>query len=582
MLGVFCYSIFIVLFAVYSHAYAASPAEFQRPPDQGREVFEQRLRQMEEEQRRSLFTPPPQEAAPDQTLPLREDKGACININSIQVEGASKLSQRRIAKITRPHEGTCLTLSGINSILQELTNAYIEKGYITSRALLEPQDLSQGNLRIRIIEGRVESIELTPQSTMQSRQLMTIFPFIRNSMLDLRDIEQGIDQLNRLPSNKATMTIEPGSDLGASKVMIHNVQERTWRPVLGFDNLGQDNTGRTQNTFGLEKDNFIGVNDQAAFYFTTTKPQFFDQYENEWKEGYSQSVTGLFSIPFGYWLLSGSVSSFHYSTIIKGTNQDYTSKGDTIAARIALDRVIWRDADSKLSLGAFFQYRDVMNYFDEEKLLTSSYRLSSAGLALSYVRRILGGVLSLSLEHAWGLPGMSMEIYGASSSSSPNVPQTDFRKISGSLNWYYPFQLAGQHFAWTLSARGQYSQETLYGSERIYLGSFYTVRGFKETAIGGDSGGYIRNELAWSVPQKWLPFKEHVATGLQVFVAYDYGGIVTDSHDSYVRGEVKGMAVGLRTSGKLALEAAWSRPLAAPDFVRRLDDVWYISLRYTF
>ena len=59
-------------------------------------------------------------------------------------------------------------------------------------------------------------------------------------------------------------------------------------------------------------------------------PQVFGQFKNDW-EGASESVTGLFSIPLGYWLLSGSASRFNYTTQIYGLNQAYTSSGTTSA-----------------------------------------------------------------------------------------------------------------------------------------------------------------------------------------------------------------------------------------------------------
>ncbi|MDR2695697.1 MAG: ShlB/FhaC/HecB family hemolysin secretion/activation protein [Deltaproteobacteria bacterium] len=567
--------IFFVLFCRF--AYAAAPDPQRNMPERAMELHEQRLRLLEEEQRRSLLTPPPQEGARPAPPAPSPDAGACVHIRAFHVEGATLLSSRTLEKITRPHENTCLTLAGINGILQQITNAYIQAGYIASRALLEPQDLAAGVLRIRVVEGRVESIEPDASSTMDARQFMTIFPFVRGSVLNLRDIEQGLDQLNRLPSNRASMRIEPGKAPGTSRVLIANVQERTWRPYIGYDNLGQDATGRTQYTLGLEKDNFIGCNDQFALYYTGAMPEEYGP-NNSKVEGYSESLTGRFSMPVGYWLLSGSASTFSYSTLLLGRNQSYTSQGTSVAARIALDRVIFRDGDSKLSLGAFYQYRDINNYIEEERLLASSYRLSSAGLALTYTRRMLGGVMSLSLEQAWGIPSMSEAIPFDSPASAP---KTNFSKSSASLQWYYPFALAGQSFAWTLSARGQIADVTLYNSERLYLGGLYSVRGFQNSVLSGNQGGYMRNELAWNVPQTWHAFAGSPIRNVQLFAAYDTGALV--QRDSYERGYISGVAGGIRISGALALELAYAHPLEAPSFVRKSEkrDTWYLSVKYT-
>lgn len=556
---------------------AAGPVPFDLPARMA-QPYEQRLREQEARQRQPLLTPPPaHEASREAGGP--EGGGPCVSITRIRVEGASLLSERQIRRLVAPYEGQCLNLNGINAVLQALTNAYVERGYLTSRAVLGPQDLGKGVMLIRMVEGRVEDIAAGETSTMRSRQLLTIFPGVRGSVLQLRDIEQGMDQLNRLPSNNATIRIEPGSEPGGSRLLIDNVQRRTWRLSLGMDNLGQESTGLTQYTLGFEKDNFLGCNDQVALYWTSSMPQVAGQFDNPW-DGSSNSVSGLFSLPFGYWLLSGSASRFNYTTQVYGLNQAYTSSGSTSSARLALDRVVQRDANGKLSLGGFISYRDVINNFEGERLIASSYRLTTAGLAASYVRRMLGGVLTLQAEQIWGLPGLS---WGVPGPVGADMPHTAFSKTTGTLGWYRPFNVGEQQWAWTLSAYGQTSPQTLYGSERLYLGSSYTVRGFKETPVGGDCGGYVRNELAWTVPEKWLgPAQGDWLGTVQLFAAFDYGGITRDGKDPYEWGELTGMALGLRTGGDLSVQALWSHPLNAPGYVRDKGDVWYLSLRYTF
>ncbi|MFT4302718.1 MAG: ShlB/FhaC/HecB family hemolysin secretion/activation protein [Desulfovibrio sp.] len=565
-----------IIFQGFAEAATRDGAQFR--PEQNTELFDQKLRQLEEQQRSSLFTLPPEQKAKQPEQP--QDAGAqCILIEKISVSGVTLLSNSKLKSIIAHYEGKCLTLGDINTILQEITNAYTEEGLVSSRAVLEPQDLSSGTLHIKVVEGRVESIEMSPKSTMASKQLLSVFPFVKGSVLNLRDIEQGLDQMNRLPSNRATMSIAPGTQLGSSKVIIDNIQERTWRPSVGFDNLGQDNTGRSQYTLGLEKDNLIGCNDQVSLYYTGVAPEFLNQTDND-REGFSESVTGLFSIPFGYWLLSGSASRFNYSTQVYGLNQAYTSNGSTSALRVALDRVVWRDNNSKLSLGTFIQYRDVVNRFEGVRLTSSSYRLTTSGLVASYVRRMLGGVLTMQAEQIWGLPTMSWSVPGPESSTTPH---TAFSKTTGNLGWYRPFQIGEQQWSLNLSAYGQTSEQTMYGSERLYLGSPYTVRGFRETPVGGDCGGYTRSELAWTVPEKWLePVGRSQLGPVQIFGAYDYGGITRDSKDPYEWGELQGVALGVRTSGPLAIQATWSTPLSAPSYVKDRDSVWYLTVRYTF
>lgn len=572
MIRILCIAI---LFLMPGGSAAAASQDFKNFESQ-----EQRLRRLEEGMRRPLITPPGEQAPESRPAPLApSEQGVCVPVDSVAVEGATLISPSALARLTRPFEGRCLTLQEINAVLQTLTNAYVERGYVTTRAVLEPQDLSSGVLRVRVVEGKIESIEPAPESGMDRRQLLTIFPGLRGTPLNLRDIEQGLDQMNRLPSNAASMRIEPGENMGGSRVVINNPARRSWRFITGYDNYGQENTGIPQFTLGLEKDNFLGCQDQFALYFSSTAPPVHEAFKNRWG-GKSDSLTGLFSVPFGYWLLSGSFSRFSYSTNIYGLNQTYINAGDTAGARLALDRVLWRDGAGKISLGGFYQFRNVENRIEDVVLLASSYQMSTAGLALSFARRMLGGVLSLQLDQTWGLPDMSRDLPGPVRAATP---RSDFRKTSGSLNWQRPFEIGGQSFVWSLSAHAQTTQQTLYGAERVYLGSPHTVRGFRGSPAGGDQGGYARNELAWDVPQSlWSLLHPHAATNVRLFAGWDYGLIVRDEKDPYERGEMQGVVLGLRTSGPLSLEAAWSRPVAYPDYIKKVEDVWYLNIKYTF
>ncbi|MDV0916573.1 POTRA domain-containing protein, partial [Enterobacter asburiae] len=70
-------------------------------------------------------------------------------------------------------------------------------GYITSRAFLTEQDLSGGQLNIVVLEGRLEAIRLEGETP---RMLKMAFPGRVGGILNLRDIEQGMEQINRLRS----------------------------------------------------------------------------------------------------------------------------------------------------------------------------------------------------------------------------------------------------------------------------------------------------------------------------------------------------------------------------------------------
>lgn len=97
------------------------------------------------------------------TLPLPvPDKGihACHDVKRVVFQGAEHLSWSVRDNLASSFQGRCLTLSGINTLVRETTNAYITRGYVTSQAWLPTQDIAEGTLTIAVSEGRVEGVSL--------------------------------------------------------------------------------------------------------------------------------------------------------------------------------------------------------------------------------------------------------------------------------------------------------------------------------------------------------------------------------------------------------------------------------------
>lgn len=509
-----------------------------------------------------------------------ENNAPCLQVNTINVAGVTLLSKNTLSKILRGYEGRCLTLADINNLLRDISNAYIERGYITARAFVDPSS-TQGDsarpnlLRVLVVEGFVEDIIVNDGEKNSYYRGKTAFPGLIGKPLNLRDIEQGLDQLNRLASAEASMELEPGRELGGTVVRVANRTGRSWRMGLGMDNLGQFSTGEGMYNLSLEKDNFMGIGDQWAIYWSEDIP-FWDRSKGRERMGSNRALSAFFSIPYGYWTFSGNLSQSNYTTKIYGMETDYTASGETRLFGVKADRVLFRNQNSKTSASIGFTHRAVDSYF-EGFFLDSSYKLAVLDVGLSHSRRILDGVASVSMGVARGMNRMGAPRYEINAHSTPKA---SFTKYTAMLSWYRPFRVADQAFYWSLSGYGQMTPHTLYGSERLQIGGRYSVRGLKNDSLSGDQGGYVTNELGWNLP--WaLPEKSPVY-GVQAYVAYDWGMLHKDSRDPFERGRVQGAAIGIRTLGDLSLDASLSKVLERPSFLKARDTECYLSIKYTF
>lgn len=215
ILSTLCRLLYIPLFLIPLKGYTEN--QLLLPSSQESIQFEQKQRLESELNQRQLLE--------KQNILTLDDSGhtplqdeTCFPVDRIQLAGTTVLSTKIQSQLTESYLARCLTFSDIQNAAKHITNYYIEQGYITSQALIPEQDLSSRELILQVIEGHIETIEIKNSPKHLVHQ---IFPHQQGKILNLRHIEQGLEQLNRLSSTKYTIDIQPGSQNGYSRVIIH-------------------------------------------------------------------------------------------------------------------------------------------------------------------------------------------------------------------------------------------------------------------------------------------------------------------------------------------------------------------------
>ncbi|MCA6221702.1 ShlB/FhaC/HecB family hemolysin secretion/activation protein [Photorhabdus antumapuensis] len=549
-----------VLFAISGQAYASSfisPAD-QEVITQQQKALLQQAQQQREALRNNITLSPDLESETDGA------RSVCHTVHHIQFEGTESLSQSAREMLIQPYLSRCLTLPDINELVRKVSNAYIERGYVTSRAGLRAQDLSTGMLVITVSEGKVESITLDGETSLS---LKMVFPGMIGNILNLRDIEQGMEQLNRLPSQQITIDIQPGKQPGYSAVILKRISTRL--PVgasLGVDNSGQKSTGTGQINASVNVDNLLHLADQWSLSASRNS----DFRNNHHSRSFSSNVT----IPYGDWLFSYQYAwNDSFQNIPIGL-QTYHYEGDSQTHRLTVNRTLYRDGEQKLTLNAGITHRQTTNLFAGKKLSISSPILSVANLGLNYSSVLAGGYITFNPALSYGLP-----VLGATKDDPhfPDAPRSQFRKFNLSASYFIPVTDSVYYLS---SIYGQTTSHNLYASERLSLGGQYSVRGFKEQYLTGNRGGYWRNELNWQVAA--LPVGELTLTG-----ALDTGWLQGKTGqidgDKIYGGNVTGTALGVSlTNRRFNQTMTLGTPLTHPDHLKPDNWVVYWSASLIF
>ncbi|MCE2425864.1 MAG: ShlB/FhaC/HecB family hemolysin secretion/activation protein [Pseudomonadales bacterium] len=492
-----------------------------------------------------------------------DEGGPCFVFQDIRLAGVTRLTDAEQETLLEQDMGACLSLADINRLLKAITNVYIAKGYVLARAYLQSQDLSQGILEIVVFEGEIEDIEMFHNGERRRPALQNVFPGLTGEVLNIRDLEQGLDQIHRLRFHDGTITMEPGTKAGKTRIRVAVNRDRWVAGSLAVDNSGLSSTGEELWEGTAAGYDLFGAYESVS---VTVKRTLGNPTGKR-----SQSVSGYLSLPYGYWTFLWSSHHFEYETTVAGLNQRFASSGTNTTHTAEINRVLHRDDRGKTVLAAFLTSKTIRNFVAETLLVTGSRRLTIGGGRLAHVRQAFGGLANVSVTGEWGL-----SILGAlrDEDATEGAPRAQFTKWSVELSYVHAWPVWGQRLTVSVNGRGQWSPHTLYASERINPGGQYTVRGFRNVGLNGDVGAYLRNELAWTLPLPTSPWVQSAFGPVEAFVGFDVGWLATDRRDPRERGQVAGWAIGLRArSGHLFGEAIFEKRLAAPAFLEQEAEI---------
>ncbi|HBH38454.1 MAG TPA: hypothetical protein DDX06_08730, partial [Curvibacter sp.] len=307
--------------------------------------------------------------------------------------------------------GICLGGRGIAIVQQRAQAALLARGYITSRALVEAQNLSSGRLRLRIIPGRIQALRLEspapgPRPTAESELpplLASASPARPGDVLNLRDLEQTLENLKRVPTAEADIRIEPGATPATSNWVVRHQQGFPLRLTLSADDSGSPGTGVYQGSATVSWDAPLGLND----LFYATQNQDLGGGEDGSRGTRGQSLH--YSLPWGYWSLGLTHSNNRYYQSVVGLNQTYVYSGTSANTELRLSRVLVRTAVGKTSASLKAFQRRSNNYIDDTEVQIQ--------------RRVVGG-WEAGLAHKTVLGGASLD-----SSLSYKVGTGDFGSL---------------------------------------------------------------------------------------------------------------------------------------------------------
>lgn len=453
----------------------------------------------------------------------------CFVINTLQLDGDRHAEFAYQQQLLDNYSGNCIGHRGLTLITQHLSSSLISQGYVTTRIGIPEQEIASGTLRFQLIPGIIRSIRFADETPSGAWQ--NAFPFRAGDLLNIRDLEQGLEQMKRVPSQDVDITIAPGEAPGESDIVLSIKRTQPWRLGFTLDDGGVKATGKLQMGYSLAIDNPLGGNDLFSVTLTRDANHRAGERGNEgWNIQYS--------IPWGNWTLAFTESRSRYHQRIQGINQSFISSGMTDTQELRLQRLAHRSQASKTSLQFRTLRREQHSYLDDTEILVQQRTSVAAELGLQHRHYIGSAQIDLSAAHRRGVPwfdGMG-NIAGHSSSQASNryaLNTLDVALVS-------PFAIANLPLRWNSAFRGQSTHQKLYAADQFSLGNRYTVRGFDgEVTLSAERGWYLRNEIE-------TPLNAIGLTGQAAYIGLDTGRLSGPSANALIGRSLTGAVLGLR------------------------------------
>ena len=510
-----------------------------------------------------------------------------FHISQINLEDNEKLlNEIEKEKILGKYLDRDLGSTDITNLITDLTNRLIEKGYVTSTASLsENNNLNSETLNLKIISGKIEKIILNEDDSLDKLKKYFLVSTKEEKVLNVRNLDTTTENFNYLEANNMTMEIIPSDKENYSIVKLKNEMKDKFTISFLSNNYGEDNqNGIWRGGTSINIDSPLGIGDRVYFSYMTVHKKKADR---SWKRT-TESLKPGEILPIGpkgydpakdtlpykreldlynfrytiksrnYTLSLGSsrsenISSFYTPTTI------YDMETMSSNFSVNLDKILWRNQKSKLSLGVGLKRKHNKSYIEDT--LLSDRILTIGDISLNGTTAFYGGIFGITLDYERGLRAL-----GAS-----NTPKAEFKKYNLNLNYYKPLT---KKLVYRFNTLTSYSKDVLYASEKQSIGGVGSVPGYHRRGnIMGDRAIEIENELSYKIIDS-----EKIGR-LSPYISYSYGAVRNNKNPSvYGKGYVSGTSIGLRYSMKyLDIDLAYAKALSHSSYIKPRDREIYFS-----
>ena len=439
-----------------------------------------------------------------------------FELKKIVTDASAVLTDAELDAIIKPYEGKQVQLNDIYAIVDKINALYNEKGYVTCRAFLPPQTITEGTLKLLLVEGRTGTATVNGNKYTKAKYITNRLHLAKGEIANIKQLNKDLLLFNATNSTQLRIMMKAGTKPGTTdyEITAYEPKRDTW--TIFEDNAGSDTSGEYRTGLFFNTKSLSGHCDALSLGTVIS-------------EG-TKAANVMYSRSLGR---SGTKMNLVYSTnaveVVKGEYEDMI-KGHANSYAIGFTQPIVVNETTRTELSLDYNRQnsktDFMPAGTRFNIVDDSVQDFSLGFAITNY----GASHVFYQKHSY-VRGYSESAPDMSAQNSQNFGFYKFNAM------YQKLYKAGQ--MWSLRADAQWSgSEGMVSSRQFYMGGMYSVRGYKENYLGGDGGFTFSAEYAVPVINK----------NTSAFTFFDYGHVYGNGQSDDQHNVLSSVGLGIRST----------------------------------
>jgi hemolysin activation/secretion protein len=413
------------------------------------------------------------------------------------VVGSTRFTPEDFAAIVQPVEGRAATLEELRQIADQITQLYLDRGYITSRAVLVEQVIAEGVVQIQVIEGALEAIEVQGNRRVNGEYIRSRIRLGATVPLSQSSLEDQLRLLRLDPLfENVEASLRAGSGLGQSILTVRVTEADPLFGSVSVDNYSPPSVGSERVGIELGYRSLTGLGDElvGSYYRSTTGGSNVFDFSYRIPVNPMNGTIQLRAAPSDYEITDEAFASFD----IEGNADLY---------ELSFRQPLVRSPREELALSLGLTYRDgetLINGVQVDSSTTSVIRFGQ-----DYIHRDPRG--------AWAVRSQFNIGTGLFNATSGREPDGQFFSWFGQLQ---RVQILNPDNFLIIQADLQLTPDALLPSQQFVIGGGQSLRGYRQNVRLGDNGFRLSVEDRITLQQN-----EAGASTLQLAPFADMGAV---------------------------------------------------------